>query len=457
MNRGFLREWAFLFFLGSLSLTASSQELGVPAPVTTGSATTVYASVKVEGRALFDIMGVGELTAEERADRVSRRLRSLIARQEPMPPFSRKNLVSDNNATVINLGGDPILSVTDGDGQDALTTHENLAFQWGQEMASAVKDARSVRSNPFTGSGILIRNSFSDLLVSLLKWLPRLAGVIVLLLLFALFARFNRWAVKSVTARTRLDSNIRRLLREIVYYGTWIIGILAILSTLGLEWGSIATTLGISGFILGFAFKDILSHFFAGLMILLGRQFHIGDQIVIKEYEGTVERIELRALYLRTYDNRLVIIPNGDVFTSIVTSNTASPLRRREFLLGIGCNNNIAEAQAVILETLRGVEGVAEEPAPDVLVDALTASTINLRALFYTASKRADYMRVGSECMRRVKEDLDLNHISMPTDIQTIVIQNLDDLINKRVQSENGSIHAADAITGHDGSKPANP
>ncbi len=407
-----------------LPAAARPQGTSGQSPPSSGSDTTTYAPVKVEGRTLFDVMGVRGLSAAERADKVNRRLSSLTARLGPLPPFSRANLTVTGTESTITLDGDSILAVTDGDAQDSLTTREALAIQWGQKMTEAVRDARSVRSNPLTGSGILIRNSFSDLLVSLLKWLPRLGGAILLTLIFWLVARFNRWAVKSIIERTHFDGNIRHLVRAMVYYGTWIIGLLAIMSTLGLEGGSIATTLGISGFVLGFAFKDILSHFFAGFMLLMGRQFHIGDQIIVKEFEGTVERIELRALYLRTYDNRLVIIPNGDVFTSVVTSNTASPVRRREFVLGIGYDDNIKQAQDTALQTIRGVEGVAEEPAPDVLVDELVASTVNLKLRFYTNSQRADYLRVGSECMLRVKEAFDREHISMPTNIQTLVIQN---------------------------------
>ncbi len=417
----------FILF-SSLSTAAYAQGTSTQGPTSAGNDTTAYAAVKVEGRTLFEVMGVRGMSASERADKVNRRLNSLTSRAEPLPPFTRENLIAGAAETTITLGGDSILTVTDGDAQDSLTTREALALQWGQKMAAAVKDARSVRANPFTGSGILIRNSFSDLLVSALKWLPRLAGAIVLTLIFWLFARFNRWAVRTIVDRTNFDGNIRHLLRAMVYYGTWIIGLLVILSTLGLEGGSIATTLGISGFVLGFAFKDILSHFFAGLMLLLGRQFHIGDQIVVKDFEGTVERIELRALYLRTYDNRLVIIPNGDVFTSVVTSNTASPVRRREFVIGIGYDDPIKKAQTVALETIRGVEGVAQEPAPDVLVDELAASTVNLKLRFYTNSQRADYLRVGSECMLRVKEAFDREHISMPTDIQTVVIQNREEI-----------------------------
>lgn len=415
--------WAAVLLIGAVPLACPAQTTGAAPAV--APADTAYAPVRVEGRTLFEVMGSQGLTAAERADRINRRLNSLIDRAEPVRPFNTQDVVTRGGQTLITLGGDPILSVTDADAQDSLSTRQELALLWGGKMATAVADARASHANALKGAGILIRHSVSDLIASLLGWLPRLGGALLLFLVFWLLARLNRWAVKALASRTRFDSNTRQLLRALAFYGTWAVGLVAILSTLGLEGGSIATTLGVSGFVLGFAFKDILSHFFAGLMLLLGRQFHIGDQIVVKDFEGTVERIELRALYLRTYDNRLVIIPNGDVFTSAVTSNTASPHRRRDFLLGIGYEDDIARAQRVALEAMREVEGVAQDPSPDVLVDELAASAVNLRMRFYTNSQRADYLKVGSECMRQVKETFDREKISMPTDIQTVVIQNL--------------------------------
>jgi len=441
MKHPLLLVVAFFMALCCVSSVTRSQETAPP--VSNGdNGVNGYSPVKVEGRKLFEIMGTRGLSAAERADKVNRRLGNLISRSEAVRPFNKQDIVTRDNETIITLGGEPIVSVTDADEQDTLSTRDELALLWGGKMANAIVDARASRSNPLKGAGILISNSFSDLLVSILQWLPRLGGAIVLAIVFWLLALFNRWAVKSVISRTRFDSNMLQLSRALAFYGTWAVGMIAILSTLGLEGGSIATTLGISGFVLGFAFKDILSHFFAGLMLLLGRQFHIGDQIVVKEFEGTVERIELRALYLRTYDHRLVIIPNGDVFTSAVTSNTASPYRRSEIMVGIGYDDDIDNATAIALETVKGIEGVAETPPPDVLVDELAASTVNLKIRFYANSQRADYLRVSSECRRQIKQAFDREQISMPTDIQTIVIQNLEEFdarLSEKKRAANGA------------------
>jgi small-conductance mechanosensitive channel len=410
--------------LVTVSYCASAQTVvpttgGVPAP-------TDFAPIKVDGNKLFDVSGSAGLSAAERAVPINRRIERLVERGKDVPPFSAKDLMRRQGETLVTLGGEPILNVSEDDASEQLTNRDELALDWGEKISDAVTIARSARANPFKGVGLLISNSSRDLVLSGIKWLPRLVGSLVVWSLFWFITRFVRLIAKSVTRSENLDSNLRQLIRSMAYYGTWMVGGIIILSTLGLDSSSLAAGLGISGFVLGFAFKDILSHLFAGLMLLTGRQFHIGDQIVVKDYEGTVERIELRALYLRTYDNRLVIIPNGDVFTSTVISNTASPFRRREIVIGISYQDDLAKAQQVALETVSAVPGVAEDPVPDALVDELTSTVVKLRIRFHTNSQRSDYLNVGSECMLRLKDAFKEAGLSLPSGTQTIVIGNLD-------------------------------
>ncbi len=416
-----------------------AQVPGTNPPPIPGAAAPTYAPVKLDGRTLFELMGTSGLSAAERADKVNRRLLSLVSRDEPLPLFSRRDIATHSDETTILIDGDTILAVTDADAQDALTTRDDLALLWGQKMVSTVNDEYTVHANFISGAGILIRNSISDFEVSTIKWLPKLAGALVILAVFSLIGRLNLRAIMPLIERAHFDSNRRHLVRTVVYHGTWGIGLLAALSTLGLNSASLAATIGISGIVLGFGFKDILSHLFAGFMLLLGSQFHVGDQIVVKEFEGTVERIELRALYLRTYDNRLVIIPNGDVFTSAVISNTDSAFRRREFIVRISYQDNLERALSIALEAIGTVDGVAEVPTPDILVDELALTTVNLKVRFYTHSQRADYLRVGSQCMAKVKEAFESNNMWMPSDIQSLSIENLDKLVQPRTITHQGS------------------
>ena len=416
-----------LLWFASAPLAWSQSVNPPPVPAADQSA-PMHASVRVDGRHIIDVTGGGVETAAQRAERINRRLQSLLDDARPLPAFGVRDISTRGGETYLSFGGYQILTVTEADAADALMTRQALAQTLGEKLYRALSDAKASRASPVKGIGILLRDSFGDLTVSFLKWLPRLVGAFVVWLAFFVLARLGRWTVRQVGERMALDANLRQLVRASVYYGIWAVGVVAILATLGLAGSSIAAGLGMSGFILGFAFKDILSHFFAGLMLLVGRQFNIGDQIVVKDFEGTVERIELRALHLRTYDNRLVMIPNGDVLTSAVVSNTASPHRRREFLVGIGYADDIGKAQEVALGTIVATPGVLEDPPPDVLVEELGASSIGLRVRFYTSSLRADHLKVGSEVVKRVKEAFDRDGITIPAPQQTVIIGNVEDI-----------------------------
>lgn len=361
------------------------------------------APVTVEGRRLFDIGSSASASAGVRAARVNRRIQNLIEREVDLPPFTRDNVEERGGEQVIVLGNVEVLTVTQGDAIDAGQSARDLALQQGEAIAGAIRQARTARANVFSGATILIANSLQGLVNSFLMWLPRVFAALLLTGVFSLLAKGSRGIATASTRRFGLDPNLRALVRALSFYSVWFIGILAILSALGFDSSSLVAAVGVSGFVLGFAFKDILSHFLAGILLLVSGRFRIGDQIVVKEFEGTVERIELRALELRTYDNRLVIIPNGDVFSAPITSNTASAHRRRTFTVPVPHEYDIVKATDIMAEAIRKTPGVLTEPEVDVVVDEITKEAVILRARFSTHSSRTDFVHVGSECMKNVK------------------------------------------------------
>ncbi len=123
------------------------------------------------------------------------------------------------------------------------------------------------------------------------------------------------------------DLTVENLIKQVTYYAVLALGLIIAASAYGLEPEAVAAGLGLTSLALGFALKDILSNFVSGLLILTLRPFELGDQIVIGETQGNVERIELRATLIRTYDGRIVAVPNSETFTSRVTNNTSSPIR----------------------------------------------------------------------------------------------------------------------------------
>jgi small-conductance mechanosensitive channel len=258
-----------------------------------------------------------------------------------------------------------------------------------------------------------IRIVTEELLNDLVELLPSLAAALLVLAIFWLLAtlirRITRFATQWVDNPTR-----RSLIRQVSYYSVWIVGLFVALGVLGVDARTVATTLGLGGIALGFALKDILSNLVSGLLILLGRTFEIGDQIVVGQTEGTVERIELRTTHIRTYDGRLVLVPNAEVFTSRVTNNTASPLRRASVSVFLDYHQEHERALAVIRETVARVPGVSPDPAASVRLRDMTPQHLHIEARIWTGSTRPEFVRTMSAVRVEILNALAREGIGLP-------------------------------------------
>lgn len=396
-------------FVSALPARAWAQ---VPLPASTGStpnSSMPVAQVKVNDRMLFEVAGANKDAAMQRAERINRRLQRLVEQPGDVMRYTEENtnITPTPDGYVIKLDNENILTVTQADVDYYLTPAPELAQNWSLKIVGGVMTGRIARTGTLGDIGMLTLTSLTDLIRSIIQWSPRLLGAIILALLFWPLALMARRLAQLATSSKRLDPNMRQLIIAIAFYTVWAMGFLAILSALGIDSVSIATTVGVSGFILGFAFKDILSHFFAGMMLLLERQFSIGGQIVVGEFEGTVERIDLRALHLRTYDNRLVTIPNGQVFNSAVIANTHNLYRRREFAITIADKLDARQAINIALKAVQNVDGVLSQPPPQILAGAMSGDSLTLRILFFTSNTHINPQGVLSECILRVKEEID--------------------------------------------------
>lgn len=186
--------------------------------------------------------------------------------------------------------------------------------------------------------------------------------------------------------------------------------------------GDVVQVLGISSVAIGFAFRDILQNFLAGILLLITQPFRIGDQIVAGTHEGTVEDVQARATFIRTYDGRRVVIPNAALFTDTVVVNTAFEHRRLEYDIGIGYGDDLELARSVMLDTVRRTEGVLAEPAPDALLMELGASSVNLRLRWWIAPpQRADALDARDRVLTAVKDQLTAHGIDLPFPTQQIL------------------------------------
>lgn len=254
--------------------------------------------------------------------------------------------------------------------------------------------------------------------------LPNLVISIIVFFIFLFIARAIKQTVRRATENRRRARNLGLVLGRLAQGITILIGLFVALSIVipSFRAGDLVQLLGISGVAIGFAFRDILQNFLSGILILLTEPFRIGDQIVFKSFEGTVENIETRATTIRTYDNRRIVIPNSELFTNSVTVNTAFDNRRMEYDIGIGYSDDIEQAKQLIHEVLDRIEDVLRDPAPDVLVMELAESTVNLRVRWWIKPpRRMDDLRSRDQVLTAIKRNLTEHGIDLPYPTQQIL------------------------------------
>jgi small-conductance mechanosensitive channel len=149
-------------------------------------------------------------------------------------------------------------------------------------------------------------------------WLPRLGGVVVIVLLFYGLGTLVKAAIIRGTARLQLNSHLALLLARSSRITLIVFGGVTALGTLGINVSALVAGLGLTGFALGFALKDTISNLLSGILILLYQPFRLGDVIKIAGYEGRVVTIDLRYTELVSEGDR-ILIPNSRLFTDPIT------------------------------------------------------------------------------------------------------------------------------------------
>lgn len=246
--------------------------------------------------------------------------------------------------------------------------------------------------------------------------------------LVALFFVFLSQMVKALVRRRNLADPSHRTLRvafgRIVQVVIIVVGTLIAVAAAYPEFtlGNFISALGIGGIAIGFAFKDIFENFLAGILILMTRPFRIGDQIIYDRFEGTVEEIQVRATWLKTYDGRRVVIPNSELFKNSVTVNTAFDARRLEYDFKLAATEDIAKAKEVIANAIRKSADVLPEPKADVIVTNFDQGSVTLRARWWSKSRIKDVLLTQDAVLKAIKSALAGAGIKLPAGAAPVVI-----------------------------------
>ena len=249
------------------------------------------------------------------------------------------------------------------------------------------------------------------------------------LLLLSLLLVWLAWLVGRWLSRRKLFARVSRsnpflqsLLRTTVQWVVTGIGIRVALELMNATAmvGAVLGTAGVLGVALGFAFKDILENYLAGILLSLRQPFAQRDHVVIAGNEGIVMALTSRATILMTPDGNHLRLPNALVFRGVTLNYTRNPSRRFEFDVGVGVNEDLVAAQQLGVSALARINGLLDKPSPRAFIAALGDSSVQLRFHGWVDQRSHEFLLVRSEAIRAVKLALEAAGMDMPEPIYRV-------------------------------------
>ena len=267
---------------------------------------------------------------------------------------------------------------------------------------------------------------------SITAFLPDVLAALIILFVFWLGFRLSRKPLKLVLERAGFHDNLIKLLIDNVYKSVLLFfSVVMAGGQIGINIGAMLAGFGVAGIAIGFAAQDTLANTIAGFMIFWDKPFEVGDWITVSDQYGQTNRITLRSTRIRTNNNTYVVIPNKRVIDEVLVNHSKHGDTRIEVPVGIAYKEKIPEAREVILERMKEIETVLKDPAPDVVVSQMGASSVDMLVRVWIGDAK-DEKPVFFRVMEQSKLALDAAGIEIPYPHLQLFVENVEERVWKK-------------------------
>jgi len=234
---------------------------------------------------------------------------------------------------------------------------------------------------------------------------------------------FIAWIARRIVRRAlepHIENVVADLLARLLSYLIVALAIVYAMAAVGIEIGPIIGALGIAGIAIAFALQDLLENFVAGLMLQIRRPFAYGDEIASGDVDGVVTAVDARTVTVKTPDGELVQLPSALVIKAPLTNFTTRGARRTSIDIGIAYGTVLSHAITTFTDAVSAVDGVLDDPGPQVLVREFADSSINLVVRFWHEPTNAAAWQVRSSVAVALSEAADRAGIEIPFPQRTV-------------------------------------
>jgi len=215
-------------------------------------------------------------------------------------------------------------------------------------------------------------------------------GAVVILIIGWVVAGWVRKLVVGRLEKAGVDKAISHFLGRMSRLGIIVLTLLACATTIGIEVTSFVAVLASAAFAVGLALQGTLSHFAAGVMLLIFRPFTVGDFVNAGGETGSVHNIDLFATTLTSLDNRRITIPNSAIWGNTITNFGAMGTRRADIDVGVAYGADLKQVEEVCRKAAESVETVLDDPAIGFAFTEMAASSLNFKLMVWCNA--SDYL-----------------------------------------------------------------
>jgi small conductance mechanosensitive channel len=243
-------------------------------------------------------------------------------------------------------------------------------------------------------------------------WGIKVVGAVLVLIGGVILARVVRRSAETALRRSKVEPTLIPYLTGMIYYLLLAFVVIAVLQLFGIETTSMIAVLGALGFAIGLALQGTLSNFSSGVMLLVFRPFKGGDFIEVAGVTGKVAEIGIFSTMLNTPDNIRIIVPNASVYGQTIKNFSSNQNRRNDMVVGISYSDSIELAVKTIRRVLESESRVLKEPEPQVAVQNLGDSSVDL--VVRPWCHKDDYWPLRFDLTHRMKEELEVAGCNIP-------------------------------------------
>ncbi|CUB05664.1 mechanosensitive ion channel family protein [Marinomonas fungiae] len=251
------------------------------------------------------------------------------------------------------------------------------------------------------------------------QWLPWLTeksvSIVVGILIFfigkMIAHRLAHW-IENRLLKSKVDKAVAGFASSILYALMFAGVVLMALGQVGVETTSFIAILGAAGLAVGLALQGSLSNFASGVLIILLRPFRAGDFVDAGGQTGTIDRIELFHTYMKTPDNRVIIMPNSNIMDGSIINFSREATRRLDLVIGISYDSDIKQARDLMTQIIEADERALKDPALVIWVSELADSSVNFSVRVWVNA--GDYWALRSDLLEKIKYTFDANGVGIP-------------------------------------------